>query len=63
MTKWIILLTLSGCAYDFPRNEDGRIDEDALKREIDIDISENFRINTEKGELLFECEILEWWCV
>lgn len=58
--------TLSGCAIDFdslPRTESGRIDEDQIKRDIDIDLTPNLRIDTENGELLFECKILDWWCV
>lgn len=61
--RLLLILLLSGCAsYEFPREEDGRIDEDALKREIDIELTEHIRIDTENGEILFECEILEWWC-
>jgi len=62
--RWILILLLSGCAsYEFPRNEDGRIDEDALKREIDLQLTDNLRIDTENKELLFECKVEKWWCV
>jgi len=62
--RWILILLLSGCAsYEFPRNEDGRIDEDALKREIDLQLTDNLRLDTENGEILFECQVYRWWCV
>lgn len=55
---------LSSCAsYEFPRDEEGKIDEEALKREVDIELSEKVRIDTENGEILFECQVYKWWCV
>jgi hypothetical protein len=63
-TGWWILL-VSGCAYlaDPPRDEDGKIDREQVERDIDIDLTPHWRIDLENAELLFECKILEWWCV
>ena len=61
-----LIILLSSCSYlsDPPRKEgDGRIDDDQIKRDIDIPITRNLRLDTENQELLFECKILEWWCV
>ena len=59
-----LVLLLSGCAgYEFPREKDGRIDEEALKREVDIEITERLRLDTENGEILFECKVKQLWCV
>tara|TARA_S200002703_G_scaffold158356_1_gene168492 strand:- start:792 stop:983 length:192 start_codon:yes stop_codon:yes gene_type:complete len=62
--KILLVLLLSGCAgYEFPRDDEGKIDEEALKREVDIELSEKVRIDTENGEILFECQVYRWWCV
>ena len=54
----------SGCAsYEFPRTDSGRIDEEQVKRDIDIEINEFCRIDTENGEFLCECETLGVWCI
>jgi hypothetical protein len=50
-------------SYEFPRDDEGKIDEEALKREVDIELSEKVRIDTENGEILFECQVYKWWCV
>lgn len=55
---------LGGCAgYEFPRTDSGRIDEDALKEEIDIPISDKCRFDTENQEILCQCQIKKLWCV
>lgn len=60
----LLVLLLNGCAgYEFPREENGKIDEEALKREVDVEITDNLRIDTENAELLFECQVKRLWCV
>ena len=59
----LILLMLSGCAYEMPRTDSGRIDEKQIKRDIDIDLSSKCRIDVEKERILCECRVSKWWCI
>lgn len=54
---------LSGCAYEMPRTDSGRIDEKQIKRDIDIDLSSKCRIDVEKERILCECRVSKWWCI
>ena len=65
MARLLPIILLTGCAYlaDPPRDEDGKIDTDQMKRDIDIDLNKRCRIDVEKERILCECRVSRWWCV
>lgn len=48
---------------DPPRTESGRIDEEQLKKDIDIYFNERCRLDVEKERILCECRVSKWGCV